>query len=182
MQRHLGDLLDSKVGGDVTFEVGGELFMAHRYVLAVRSSVFMAELFGSSMKEKLSNRVRIDDMEARVFKILLRFIYMDSLPEDIDADEKTVVAQHLLVAADRYNLQRLKLVCEDMLGTSVDVRTAATTLVLAEQHACQWLKDACFGFLRSPGKLKAVMATEGFQHLKNSCPALLEELLAMVAP
>ena len=28
------------------FEVDGELFTAHRYVLAARSSVFMAELFG----------------------------------------------------------------------------------------------------------------------------------------
>jgi speckle-type POZ protein len=33
LQRHLGALLESKVGGDVTFEVDGEMFTAHRYVL-----------------------------------------------------------------------------------------------------------------------------------------------------
>ena len=51
LQRHLGNLLDSELGGDVTFEVdGGELFAAHRCVLAARSSVFKAELFGSMVE------------------------------------------------------------------------------------------------------------------------------------
>jgi speckle-type POZ protein len=120
-------------------------------------------------------------MEARVFRCMLHFIYTDSLPES-DAADKAVMAQHLLVAADWYDLQRLKLICEDMLRSSVDISLAATTLVLAEQHACQELKAACFEFLKAPGNLKAVMASDGFQHLKRSCPSLLEELLAVVAP
>lgn len=182
LPRHLGNLLASKVGGDVEFEVDGELFTAHRYMLAARSSVFMAELFGP-MEPKATGHghLRIQDMEARVFRCMLHFIYTDSLPE-IDAGDKVVMAQHLLVAADRYDLQRLKLMCEDMLRSSVDVSLAATTLVLAEQHGCQGLKAACFEFLKAPGNLKAVMATDGFQHLKSSCPSLLEELLAVVAP
>ncbi|XP_066334176.1 BTB/POZ and MATH domain-containing protein 2-like [Miscanthus floridulus] len=112
---------------------------------------------------------------------MLHFIYTDSLPE-IDAPDIAVMAQHLLVAADRYDLQRLKLICEDMLRSYVDVNLAAATLVLAEQHACQGLKAACFEFLKAPGNLKAVMARDGFQHLKRRCPSLLEELLAVVAP
>lgn len=46
LNQHLGTLLDSKVRGDVTFDVGGEQFTAHQYVLAAWSSVLMAELFG----------------------------------------------------------------------------------------------------------------------------------------
>jgi speckle-type POZ protein len=53
-----------------------------------------------------------------------------------------------------------------MLSSSVDISTAATTLVLAEQHGCAGLKDACFKLLKAPGNMKAVMATDGFQHLK----------------
>ncbi|KAB8112811.1 hypothetical protein EE612_051545, partial [Oryza sativa] len=37
-------------GADVTFQVGGETVAAHRAVLAARSRVFRAELFGP-MKE-----------------------------------------------------------------------------------------------------------------------------------
>jgi speckle-type POZ protein len=98
---NLLDLLTSGHGGDVSFEVGGETFPAHRYIVAARSSVFMVELLGP-MKEKAASSVRIDDMEAKVFKAMLHFIYADSLPE-IDEDEIVEMSQHLLVAADRYN-------------------------------------------------------------------------------
>ncbi|CAL4979508.1 unnamed protein product [Urochloa decumbens] len=180
LHRHLGDLLASDIGGDVTFEVGGETFPAHKYMLAARSSVFKAELFGP-MKENATDQIRIDDMEPRVFKAMLHFIYTDMLPEVCSGELRTVMHQHLLVAADRYNMERLKLICEDVLGKCIDTNIAATTLVLAEQHDCPGLKEACFRFLRRPGNLRTVMASDGFQHLKNSCLSLLEELLAKVA-
>lgn len=44
------------------------------------------------------------------------------------------MAQHLLVAADRHGLERLKLICEDKLCKYIDTRMSTTTLVLAEQH------------------------------------------------
>ncbi|KAJ1276444.1 hypothetical protein BS78_05G215000 [Paspalum vaginatum] len=183
LQQHLGNLLVGKVvGGDVTFEVGGEEFMAHKYVLAARSPVFKAALFGT-MKEMASTRIQINDMEPRVFQAMLQFIYTDSVPDDqIDRADKTVVAQHLLVAADRYGMERLKLVCEDMLCSCMETSTAASTLVLAEQHGCRGLKEFCFRFLKYPGNLNEVMATDGFQHLRSVCPTLLVEILSKVAP
>ncbi|TVU24138.1 hypothetical protein EJB05_26539, partial [Eragrostis curvula] len=177
---HLGAILANNVSGDVTVEVGGEQFTAHRIVLAARSPVFMAELFGP-MKENVSTHVNIDDMEAKVFKVFLHFIYNDSLPE-IEEGEKIVMAQHLLVAADKYNMERLKYICEGILRNYIDSSLVATTLVLAEQHGCHGLKEACFKFLKSPGNLTALMACDGFQHLKSSCPSLLVELLAKIAP
>ncbi|KAJ1276443.1 hypothetical protein BS78_05G214900 [Paspalum vaginatum] len=180
LQRHLGDLLaDKVVGGDVTFEVGGEEFMAHKYVLAARSPVFKAALFGTM--ESAATRIQIDDMEPRVFQAMLHFIYTDSVPQ-IDRADKTVVAQYLLVAAHRYGLEMLKLVCEDMLCSCMDTSTAASTLVLAGQHGCRGLKAFCFRFLKYPGNLKEVMATDGLQHLRSVCPTLLVELLSKVAP
>ena len=46
LQQHLGELLASKAGSDVTFTVSGESFPAHKNVVAARSPVFMAEFFG----------------------------------------------------------------------------------------------------------------------------------------
>ncbi|TVU24176.1 hypothetical protein EJB05_26579, partial [Eragrostis curvula] len=177
--RHLGHLLDGGEGADVTFEVAGKTFPAHRYILAARSPVFMAELFGS-MKEKSTTSVRIEDMEARVFKALLHFIYTDSLPEIDEEEDVTVMSQHLLVAADRYSMERMKLICEEKLRGYIDVTTVGTTLALAEQHGCHGLKKACFQFLMSRSNLKAAMATDGFSHLTSSCPPVLYELLAKV--
>ncbi|CAM0874004.1 unnamed protein product [Alopecurus aequalis] len=181
MHRHFGQLLSSGEGADVTFLVGGETIAAHRCVLAARSSVFMAELFGP-MHEKTDESIPITDIEAEVFKAMLYFIYTDTLPAMDDGDV-VVLAQHLLVAADRYNLERLKLVCVEKLCNHMDATTAATSLALAEQHSCRGLKAMCFKFLASPGNiLKAVVANDGFEHVRGSCPSVLKELVAKLAP
>jgi speckle-type POZ protein len=133
--------------------------------------------------------VRVDDMEAQVFKALLSFVYTDSLPkteergqgEEAEEEDDSIMSQHLLVAADRYNLERLKLICEDNLCGYIEVGTAATILTLAEQHNCHGLKKACFDFLSVPANLRTAVATDGFKHLSRSCPAVMVELIAMLA-
>ncbi|CAL4979502.1 unnamed protein product [Urochloa decumbens] len=175
LHQDLGRLLSSQRGGDVVFKVGDEFFPAHRSVLAARSSVFNAEFFGP-MNEKTDGHIRIEDMEANVFKVLLDFMYTDSLPA-MDEGEEIVMAQHLLVAEDRYDLKRLKLICEDKLCNHINIETVATTMALAEQHGSQGLRESCFEFLSTPGNLKKIKATDGYQHLKASCPSFLEELV-----
>ncbi|EEC66989.1 hypothetical protein OsI_33684 [Oryza sativa Indica Group] len=177
LHRHLQDLLHAEKGTDVVFEAGGETFTAHRCVLAARSPVFSAELFGSMKESDTTVVIRIDDMVAQVFKALLFFVYTDSLPETKKEDEYAM-CQHLLVAADRYNMQRLKLMCEDRLCSYIGVGTVTTILELAEQHNCDGLKKACFDFLSSPKNLKAVTAGEGLEHLGRNCPSLVNELIA----
>ncbi|CAM0947385.1 unnamed protein product [Alopecurus aequalis] len=91
MQGNLSDLLVSKVGSDITFEVGGETFAAHRCVLAARSTVFKELLFGDTTMTK-TNVIEINDIEPQIFQNLLVFIYTDSFPdgdwiEDGEEDE-----------------------------------------------------------------------------------------------
>ncbi|KAF7070280.1 hypothetical protein CFC21_075819 [Triticum aestivum] len=184
LHQQLGGLLNSKDGADVVFRVGGEIFSAHRSVLAARSPVFKAELFGA-MREKSGEPIEIDDTEADVFKSLLHFIYTDSLPESTHQDaiqDEAVIASHLLVAADRYNIERLKLICEEKLCNHIDTKMVATSLALADQHNCHGLKEACFEFLASPSNLEAMIASDGYQHLKSSCPSALKELIARFLP
>ncbi|TKW02952.1 hypothetical protein SEVIR_7G045600v4 [Setaria viridis] len=177
LHQHLGDLLQSEKGADVVFEVGSETFKAHRCVLAARSPVFSAELFGLMKESDAAGIVHVDDMEAHVFKALLFFVYTDSLPE-LNGEAEGGMSQHLLVAADRYNLERLKLICEHKLCKCIEASTLATILALSEQHHCHGLKKACFNFLSSPVNLTAVLATDAFEYLNKSCPSVLKELIA----
>jgi speckle-type POZ protein len=117
-------------------------------------------------------------MDAEVFKALLHFVYTGSLPEARKEDED-VTYQHLLVAADRYGMERLKLICVEKLCQYINVGSAAIILALAEQHHCEGLKKACFDFLAAPANLRAVVATDGFQHLSKSCPSLMVEVITM---
>jgi speckle-type POZ protein len=150
LAKHLGDLLLNQhdQAADVTLAVQGEVFRAHRVVLAARSPVFMAELFGQ-MKEKAMERIAIDDMQPVVFRALLHFIYTDTLllPGDRDGDDYREMVRHLLEAADRYGMERLKLICEGILCRSVDGATVETTLALADRHYCKALKDVCLQFM-----------------------------------
>ncbi|CAN6177182.1 unnamed protein product [Urochloa humidicola] len=180
LHRHFGELLKGQRGADVTFVLdSGEHFPAHKTILAARSPVFMAEFFGH-MNERGSQSVRIQDMQPAVFKAMLHFIYTDTVPElDVEpVAAAATMAQHLLAAADRYGLDRLKLICEGKLSGGVDVDTAAKTLALAGQHNCSLLKSKCVDFIaRSPETLEAVLATDGYRHLAQSCPSVLAELL-----
>ncbi|XP_024317146.1 BTB/POZ and MATH domain-containing protein 2-like [Brachypodium distachyon] len=176
---HLGKLLEAKEEADVTFRVGEETFQAHKILLAVRSPVFRAELCGP-MRETSTRCVTIQDMQPAVFRALLHFIYTDSLPDDMDALEegdKREMVCHLLVAADRYDVDRLKLICQNILGKNLDVETVATTLALADQHHCDRLKDACIGFIASSEKMDDVVATEGLANIKRSCPSVVIDAL-----
>ncbi|CAK9173682.1 unnamed protein product [Ilex paraguariensis] len=184
--QHFGQLLETGEGTDVRFEVDGEIFAAHKLVLAARSPVFRAQLFGP-LKDQNTQWIKVDEMEVSVFKALLHFIYWDGLPdmqEIVGLGSKwasTLMSQHLLAAADRYGLERLRLLCEAKLCEDVAINTVGTTLALAEQHHCFPLKSVCLKFVAQPENLKAVMQTEGFQYLKESCPSVITELLEYVA-
>ncbi|XP_023738374.1 BTB/POZ and MATH domain-containing protein 2 [Lactuca sativa] len=184
--QQFGQLLECGKGTDVCFQVKDETFSAHKLVLAARSPVFRAQLFGP-MKDQNTRCIIVEDIEPPVFKALLHFMYWDSLP---DMEEltgmntkwaTTLMSQHLLAAADRYGLDRLRVLCETNLCQDVAINTVATTLALAEQHHCHQLKAVCLKFVASPENLRAVMQTDGFDYLKESCPEVLTQLLEYVA-
>lgn len=70
--QHFGKLLESGKLTDVNFEVDGETFSAHKLVLAARSPVFRAQLFGP-LKDQNTECIKVEDMEAPVFKVLFPF-------------------------------------------------------------------------------------------------------------
>ena len=67
--QQLGNLLESGKGCDVVFQVDGETFNAHKLVLATRSPVFNAQLFGP-LGDRNTKCITIEDMEAPIFEVL----------------------------------------------------------------------------------------------------------------
>uniref|UniRef100_A0A0E0LSJ5 BTB domain-containing protein n=1 Tax=Oryza punctata TaxID=4537 RepID=A0A0E0LSJ5_ORYPU len=168
-------MMKDKVGTDVSFEVGGEIFAAHRVVLAARSSVFNAELYGP-MRATAEQQIAIQDMLPSVFKELLHFMYTDFLSSDIadlGRDDSMEMIKHLLEAADRYAVEKLKTMCENSLCKRICVENVLNTFALADQHNCHKLKDACAQFITSSSGLDDVIASKGYGLLKRSCPVLL---------
>ncbi|KAJ1695989.1 hypothetical protein LUZ63_012687 [Rhynchospora breviuscula] len=179
LPHQLISLLETEEGADVSFQVDHKIFHAHKFVLAARSPIFKAQLFGTATATGTNNTIEVEDMDVGTFHAMLHFIYSDSLPEFHDMIERNPLldpAQRLLVAADRYGLERLKHICELKLYDLIDVGNLATVLTLAEQHNCSQLKAACIEFVKDPEILGAVVLTEGFEHMVKSYPAVLKQL------
>ncbi|XP_021845606.1 BTB/POZ and MATH domain-containing protein 3 isoform X2 [Spinacia oleracea] len=151
MGRSFKDLLENEIGCDIVFKVGDEKFNAHKLVLAARSPVFRAQFFGLVGNPNMDTVV-VEDVEPSIFKAMLLYIYSDSLPDvhEIMGSNSScsfaIMVQHLLAAADRFDLDRLKILCESKLCDEITVETVTTTLSLAEQHRCAQLKRACLKF------------------------------------
>ncbi|XP_043701687.1 BTB/POZ and MATH domain-containing protein 4-like isoform X1 [Telopea speciosissima] len=183
---HFGMLLENQEGSDVIFDVAGEKFHAHKLVLAARSPVFRAQFFDGLEEDK--HEIVITDLEPKVFKAMLLFIYKDTVIEDeelvssssscISSVSETLAAK-LLAAADKYGLMRLRLICESYLCKDISVNSVAQTLALADRYHAMELKAVSLKFAAE--NLGAVIRSNGFEYLKENCPALQSELLKTVA-
>ncbi|KAK1619418.1 hypothetical protein QYE76_024935 [Lolium multiflorum] len=180
---------------DLTFLVEQTEIQAHRLVLAMRSPVFAAELMGD-MRESTTRRVRVDDMRASTFRAMIRFIYTDKLPIKAKTDDgeasgsqrackdkcaakrRVAMACDLLAAADRYDLEKLRLMCEEVLYESMDVASVLPTLLVAHgRYNCRQLEASCIEYLASEA---AVRATDEYKQLEESCKSLVVEAMNKV--
>ncbi|KAK1264313.1 BTB/POZ and MATH domain-containing protein 4 [Acorus gramineus] len=182
---HFGTLLESQEGSDIVIDVAGERFHAHKLVLAARSPFFRDKFFDTTDEE--TSEMFIMDLEPKVFKAMLHFIYRDTLVEDelLASSSSGVTSMFetlpgkLLTAADKYGLNRLKLLCESYLCKDISVPTVANTLALADCCRAMQLKAVCLKYAAE--NLAAVMRSNGFEYLKENCPSLQSELLKTVA-
>ncbi|KAL3986721.1 KRAB domain-containing zinc finger protein [Sarotherodon galilaeus] len=183
LAEELGDLWASSRFTDCSLCVAGQKFQAHKAILAARSPVFSA-MFEHEMEESKKNRVEINDVEPDVFKEMMCFIYTGKAP-NLDK-----MADDLLAAADKYALERLKVMCEDALCTNLSVENAAEILILADLHSADQLKTQAFnlrqrccgggkighrGLLASKAHAADVMETSGWKSMVISHPHLVAE-------
>lgn len=88
--------------------------------------------------------------------------------------------QDLLAAADRYALDRLKLMCAQKLWEHLSIDTVATTLACAETYNCPELKNKCFNFFAVEKNFKKAVFTDGFATLLQKFPSITDELKSKV--
>ncbi|PWZ52070.1 hypothetical protein Zm00014a_007147 [Zea mays] len=92
------------------------------------------------MADATMSFIPLHGISAATFRAMLRFMYTDACPEEADD------YSDLLAAADRFDLDRLKLLCARKLWNNVSEDTVADTLICAETYNCPQLKRKCLGF------------------------------------
>ncbi|XP_023336912.1 speckle-type POZ protein A [Eurytemora carolleeae] len=169
----LGGLFENSQFTDVTLSCGGREFNGHKAILAARSQVFQA-MFEHDMEEKKSSRVEVKDVEADVMAEMLRFIYTGR------TTSLETMADSLLAAADKYALDRLKVMCEEALCNGLTVENVSEVLILADLHSAEQLKAQAIEFINTR-HVTDVMETGSWKQMVGSHPHLIAEAFKALA-
>ena len=166
----LEGLFEEMKFSDVIFNIGPRQFPAHKSILAARSEVFEA-MFTHSTKEKLTNRIDIEDIEPEVFQELLHFIYTGRL----STTTMNTLAVGLLIAADKYLLIVLKNECENYLLRKMSPENCVELILRDDlfnppENLEKVLKEAAKRFQLLPGD---VMATAKWEKMEKENPQML---------
>ena len=154
----LEEMFEKMPLSDVTFNIGGRKFAAHKTILAMRSPV-LAAMFHHPTKEVQSSKVKVvkvKDVDPDVFQEVLRFIYIGKT----QLTAMNEMAPNLLAAADKYQLEDLKFCCETHLIRKMSAVNCWELLSLTADHPAEYLKKYAIKFFRRhPGTISIVKVT-----------------------
>ncbi|XP_037551027.1 BTB/POZ domain-containing protein 6-B [Nematolebias whitei] len=149
-------MFNNELMADVHFIVGplgaSQRVPAHKYVLAVGSSVFCAMFYGDLAEEE--SEIHIPDVEPAAFLILLKYMYSDEI--DLEAD--TVLAT--LYAAKKYIVPALAKACVTFLETSLEAKNACVLLSQSRLFEEPELTQRCWEVIDAQAEL--ALRSEGF--------------------
>lgn len=172
----LRKLINNPAFSDVTFLVEGQPVYATRAHLAARSEHFRA-LFYGGMREASGSpdeKIALPDIAHPVCLLLLEYVYTDQVGS-ISAD----LVVPLLIAAERFLLDRLKALCEDIIRKSISIENVVQIMMIAKAHRADGLKDICMDYVIS--NEEKIKSTPAFKELIQE-PTLMYELLVRRSP
>ncbi|XP_032665541.1 TD and POZ domain-containing protein 1-like [Odontomachus brunneus] len=128
----------------VTFIIGDKRLYANKNLICAKSTVFQA-MFHCEMKEGITNEVKITDVKYDVLKLLLSYIKVCFIPDHIDNVD---TLSDLFIAADKYDLQDLKTLCELLLMTLINVENYLELLAKICLYNTKYLEKYILKFIQ----------------------------------
>lgn len=163
-------LLNDHRHSDFTLIVMDHHFQCHKSILAGRCEVF-ADLIKYNGNEDTMTLLHAIDVETAAD--LLYYIYAGRVPNTAKA------AQRLLVAADMFKLNLLKLRCEETLNLEVKMEKALKLLRLADSEDTSGLKEDSLDFIRN--NLRSLMTNcSAFKDEMAKNPAFFYDLMLQI--
>lgn len=162
-------LLNSGIYSDITLCVGDQKFNVHKNILASNCEYFQA-MFKDGFKESTEKEIEIPDVDPKIFEIILKFIYNDQLPEDLEP-----IAKELLPAADRFLVPPVVKKCKDKLCEMISLENCVELLILADTFNQAELKLKVFSFIGC--NMNDVIKSEAWKMLKKNYSTLAFETM-----
>ena len=159
---------------DINIIVQGKTFPCHRFMLSARSRVFQAML-QTNMRERESGKIKIQDLTSEVVSEMLEFIYTGEIKKNLSGD----LLRELLIAADKYQLDLMKNMCEELLSSAVSVENCLKNLSIANLCGAINLKKASIQFILN-NSVTVTTSKEWLNCIKNH-PELAAEVTQSIA-
>ncbi|KAJ8680832.1 hypothetical protein QAD02_016619 [Eretmocerus hayati] len=153
-------LFESGKYSDITFVINKQKLQMHKSILSTRS-VVLAAMFDNNFKEKVCNTVHIEDQSFEVMREFFRYVYCAKV-NDI---ENYMVG--LLMTANKYEVEGLKLLCEQSLIKSLKIENAVEFFDLAHRYRAKNLKSHCLKFIVSNAKTIVKLSTFDINQLPS---------------
>ena len=125
---------------DAILVTQGKEFKAHKVVL-VSQSPFFATRFEERWTEQSGNRIDMTDIPTDIMEAILSYTYKGNV-ENIAQK-----AYRLLPKAEEYQLEGLKITCEEALSKTLTAQTVTDVLLMADTHNAPQLKQSCLVFI-----------------------------------
>jgi BTB/POZ domain len=140
IQNNLSKLLENESLADIQFVFKDDHIAAHSAIVAASSPVFAAMFEAGKFKEGQTRTVNIEDIDSRVFRKLLRFLYTGS--SGSSKQDPSDVLQAFFLAADKYQVDALKEICEECLIHQLELKNVIPLFVWAHLYGAEKLKEA----------------------------------------
>ncbi|XP_012283581.1 speckle-type POZ protein B-like [Orussus abietinus] len=160
-------LWESQKLSDVILIVSEKKFHAHKAILAASSLVFQ-RMFDSEMREGIQNTVEITEVEHTLVDLMLQFLYLGPI-ENVQKN-----AYQLVYLADKYDIEPMKEMCQNVLYRDLIVENCVNTLILADTHNLQLLKSSTICYIAK--NIELIINRSEYEKLMGY-PILLSEIL-----
>ncbi|KAJ3707464.1 hypothetical protein LUZ61_011169 [Rhynchospora tenuis] len=140
---------------------------AHRAVLVSRSPVFKAML-DNEMEESRSGVIKIPDASTEVLRSFVNYLYTAETTLDED------IAPDLLILAEKYQVNHLKVFCERYMTSKVNHENAIACYAFAHRHNAKQLLDAALSLIIE--NMATLREREEYKELVERDPRLVVEL------
>uniref|UniRef100_A0A0N5BAF8 BTB domain-containing protein n=1 Tax=Strongyloides papillosus TaxID=174720 RepID=A0A0N5BAF8_STREA len=159
---------DSSLFSNCIIKTQGTEIKVHKYILAIRSSVFHDNL-NTISEGTPTTIIEIEDFSVDVVNEMLKYIYTDK----VSSIEN--MASEVLAIADKYKLYGLKAIAEEALCCSLDIGNVWEFLALSEKYLTDTLKERCQELILR--NIEYLTKTEKWRKIVLESPVMLEGLL-----
>lgn len=138
-----------------------------RFIQVSRSPVFKAML-ENEMEESLSGTIKIGDVSYDALRAFVSYLYTAEVCLDED------MACNLLVLAEKYQVQHLKVFCEKFLVSKLKWENSVFSYTFAHQHNAKHIIDSALTLITE--NMDKLTTREEFVELVEKDPRLVVEI------